>query len=142
MSETKQKHFTIDEKQFLVASLIGSNRNVEDGLELVEELLNSLAQIVSNFRTLNLNEDEIMNISYSYDEIVDDISSILSNLTKTLNSIFNSDSLIESEERLKEKFLYDDDLRYTINRIDLFEEIHNMHKLRLRDHYLQICDTK
>lgn len=142
MTESKVKDFTIDEKEYLVSSLIGMQRNTDEGVELLEELLQSLSKFVNNYRTLELNQSEIMEISYVYDDISNEISSIFQMLLDVFNLIFSSDNLRETKERLQAKFLIDDDIRYLISQIEFFENMNKMHKVNLRQNYLKICEKK
>lgn len=142
MTESKVKDFTIDEKEYLVSSLIGMQRNTDEGVELLVVLLQSLSKFVNDYRTLELNQSEIMEISYVYDDISNELSSIFQMLLDIFNLIFSSDNLRETKERLQAKFLLDEDISYLINQIELFENINKNNKVILRQNYLKICDSK
>ncbi|WP_189723659.1 hypothetical protein [Staphylococcus warneri] len=144
MSDVKQKKkdFTIDEKKTLIASITGYERNIVEGFFLTSQLLDSLTTITHNFRSLNLNQDEIMNISYAYDEITSNISEITQTFIETLDLIFNSKSLIESTERLEEKFMNEDELNHVINQLELFNKMNEIHKVKIRENYLKVIDSQ
>ncbi|HCZ8172932.1 hypothetical protein [Staphylococcus haemolyticus] len=141
MSQKRGK-FKVEEKDFLVSCLTGYEQNIYEGVLLLQQILDSSSKFLGNWRSRNLSEDELMNISSAYDEVSSNLNITLESLVSCLDSIFQTENLFESKEKLQAMFLEKEDLEVLTKRIKTIEDMHLFYNKKIRDNYLEVLDKK
>ncbi|HCY0483651.1 TPA: hypothetical protein O0379_002827 [Staphylococcus aureus] len=141
MSQKRGK-FKVEEKDFLVSCLTGYEQNIYEGVLLLQQILDSSSKFLGNWRSRNLSEDELMNISSAYDEVSSNLNITLESLVNCLDSIFQTENLFESKEKLQAMFLEKEDLEVLTKRIKTIEEMHLFYNKKIRNNYLEVLDKK
>lgn len=130
--------FKIEDKEILVSGLSGFEKNNDEGILIINQLLNSVSNFTVNWRCLNLNEDEIMRISYGYGEVSSNLALIIDTLIETLDLIFETKNVFESRERLENMFLEKDDIETIVRRAETFKMMTEANNRNIRNNYLNI----
>ncbi|HAR3090350.1 MULTISPECIES: hypothetical protein [Staphylococcus] len=135
---SQRGNFKIEDKEILVAGLSGFEKNNDEGILIINQLLNSVSNFTVNWRCLNLNEDEIMRISYGYGEVSSNLALIIDMLIETLDLIFETKNVFESRERLEKMFLEKDDIETIVRRAETFKMMTEANNRNIRNNYLNI----
>lgn len=135
---TQPRNFKIEDKNLLISCLVGYDKNTDDGVELVIDLLKSLSRFIGNWQVQNLNADEIMYISDKYISLNNGLTIITETLIDCLNEIFETAHL-GPKELLIDKFLLYDDFEDITRKIDTFERLNTFYTEKIRMTYLELC---
>ncbi|MDU3987363.1 hypothetical protein [Staphylococcus hominis] len=135
---TQPRNFKIEDKNLLISCLVGYDKNTDDGVELVIDLLKSLSSFIGNWQVQNLNADEIMYISDKYISLNNGLTIITETLIDCLNEIFETAHL-GPKELLIDKFLLYDDFEDITRKIDTFERLNTFYTEKIRMTYLELC---
>jgi hypothetical protein len=133
------RNFKIEDKNLLISCLVGYDKNTDDGVELVIDLLKSLSSFIGNWQVQNLNADEIMYISDKYISLNNSLTIITETLIDCLNEIFETAHL-GPKELLIDKFLLYDDFEDITRKIDTFERLNTFYTEKIRMTYLELCE--